>query len=76
MDNLLLICFLVCLVIPDSEKRVLQAGATVQESTGCPLIIHPGRNAAAPQEILRILQESGAKADQIVLSHLDSKFHH
>lgn len=57
--------------LTDSEKKVLQAGATVQKSTGCPIIIHPGRNKAAPEEILRILLESGAKADQIVVSHLD-----
>lgn len=62
------------LSITESEKKVLQAAAIVQKNTGCPVIIHPGRSPAAPEEILRIIQESGAKADQIVISHLDRKF--
>lgn len=57
--------------LTESEKKVLQAAAIVQKNTGCPIIIHPGRSPAAPEEILRIIQESGAKADQIVISHLD-----
>ncbi|XP_014787151.1 phosphotriesterase-related protein [Octopus bimaculoides] len=57
--------------LTDSERKVLRAAGMTQEHTGCPIIIHPGRNPKAPAEILRILTEAGAKADQIVISHLD-----
>ncbi|XP_029653557.1 phosphotriesterase-related protein [Octopus sinensis] len=57
--------------LTDSERKVLRAAGMAQEHTGCPIIIHPGRNPKSPAEILRILTEAGAKADQIVISHLD-----
>ncbi|XP_036371099.1 phosphotriesterase-related protein isoform X2 [Octopus sinensis] len=60
--------------LTDSERKVLRAAGMAQEHTGCPIIIHPGRNPKSPAEILRILMEAGAKADQIVISHLDSKY--
>uniref|UniRef100_A0A2C9K1D6 Uncharacterized protein n=1 Tax=Biomphalaria glabrata TaxID=6526 RepID=A0A2C9K1D6_BIOGL len=60
--------------VTDFEKRSLRSGALVQEELGCPVIIHPGRNAKAPSEITRILLEAGGIKDHIVMSHLDRTF--
>lgn len=60
-----------CWPITDSEKRVLQAAAHAQAKLGCPVIIHPGRNPAAPGEVVRILQEAGGDIGKTVMSHLD-----
>ncbi|XP_053507870.1 phosphotriesterase-related protein isoform X1 [Ictalurus furcatus] len=57
--------------IAESEKKVLRATAHAQTQLGCPVIIHPGRNPAAPGEIVRILQEAGGDISKTVMSHLD-----
>uniref|UniRef100_A0A8C6USH3 N-acetyltaurine hydrolase n=1 Tax=Neogobius melanostomus TaxID=47308 RepID=A0A8C6USH3_9GOBI len=57
--------------ITDSEKKVLRATAHAQTRLGCPVIIHPGRNPAAPGEVVRILQEAGGDIGKTVMSHLD-----
>ena len=57
----------------DNEKKVLKAAGAAQNSLGCPLIIHPGRDEAAPTEIVRILAEAGADIKRTVMSHLDRK---
>ncbi|XP_077495352.1 N-acetyltaurine hydrolase isoform X5 [Amblyomma americanum] len=56
------------------EKRVLRAAALTQESTGCPAIIHPGRDTKAPSEIARLFAEAGGKMRHTVMSHLDRTF--
>ena len=40
-----------------------------------PISIHPGRDATAPREILRILLEAGGDKDKIVMGHLDRTIH-
>lgn len=57
--------------ITESETRVLRATAHAQTRLGCPVIIHPGRNPAAPAEVVRILQEAGGDIGKTVMSHLD-----
>ncbi|XP_066508835.1 phosphotriesterase-related protein-like [Hoplias malabaricus] len=57
--------------ITDSEKKVLRATAQAQSQLGCPVIIHPGRDSAAPGEAIRILQEAGGDISKTVMSHLD-----
>lgn len=57
--------------LEDFERRSLVATATVQQETGAPVIIHPGRDPKAPEEILRIFQEAGGKVKYSVMSHLD-----
>ncbi|XP_030016999.1 N-acetyltaurine hydrolase [Sphaeramia orbicularis] len=57
--------------ITDSEKKVLKATAHAQAQLGCPVIIHPGRDPAAPAEVVRILQEAGGDIRKTVMSHLD-----
>lgn len=54
-----------------NERKVLQAAAAAQIETGAPVIIHPGRNPKAPEEILRVLQEAGGDVSRTVISHLD-----
>lgn len=56
-----------------SEKRCVQASAHVEFSIGCPVIIHPGRDAEAPFEIVRVYLEAGGRADRLVMSHIESK---
>ena len=44
------------------ERRVLRAAGLAQKATGAPLMVHPGRDAAAPDEILRELSDVGAES--------------
>lgn len=61
------------LFFKDFEKRSIQATGIVQSQLGCGVSFHPGRDPAAPFEIIRIYLEAGGKADKCVMSHLDSK---
>ncbi|XP_017281429.1 phosphotriesterase-related protein [Kryptolebias marmoratus] len=60
--------------ITESETKVLRATAHAQTQLGCPVIIHPGRNPAAPTEVVRILQEAGGDISKTVMSHLDRTY--
>ena len=42
-----------------------------QAELGAPVIIHPGRNPKAPEEIVRIIQEAGGDISKTVMSHID-----
>ena len=59
--------------ISASEKNAVIASAEVECATGCPVIIHPGRDAQSPFEIVRIYQEAGGHVNRVVMSHLDSE---
>ena len=54
-----------------NERKVLRASAAAQRVTGAALLIHPGRNEAAPLEILAVLDEAGADLGRTVMGHLD-----
>lgn len=58
------------------EKRAIQATGEVQQQLKCPVSFHPGRNAAAPSQIMRIYQEAGGDARKAILSHLDRTCDH
>lgn len=58
------------------EKRAIQATGEVQQQLKCPVSFHPGRDAAAPLEIMRIYQEAGGDAKKAILSHLDRTCNH
>ena len=60
--------------LTENERKVLRAGARAQRETGSALLIHPGRNAAAPFEILDVLAEAGADIGRVVMGHLDRTF--
>ena len=59
--------------IPDFEKRSLEATASVQQTLGKPVIIHPGRDAKALFETMRVYTEAGGDPKLTIMSHLDSK---
>lgn len=53
------------------EKRAIQATGEAQTQLRCPISFHPGRDPAAPLEIIRIYAEAGGDSRKAVLSHLD-----
>ncbi|XP_037954000.1 phosphotriesterase-related protein-like [Teleopsis dalmanni] len=57
--------------IHDFEKRAIRATGEIQEVLGCGVSFHPGRDSAAPFEIVRLYLEAGGRADKCVMSHLD-----
>lgn len=57
--------------LEDNERKVLRASARAQRITGAPLLIHPGRDEAAPMEIIGVLEEAGADLGRTIMSHLD-----
>ena len=54
-----------------NEGKVLRAAANAQRQTGAPLMIHPGRNASAPLEIIAILSKAGADIGRTIICHID-----
>ena len=54
-----------------NERKSLRAAARAQHQTGAPISIHPGRNQAAPFEILDELLRSGAEPGRIVIGHIE-----
>ena len=55
----------------DNLRKVLRASAHAQQETGAPISIHPGIHHDSPTQILEILVESGARADRVIIGHLD-----
>ena len=54
-----------------NERKVLRAAVSAQRDTGAAILIHPGRNEAAPREILDVLAEAGADVGRTIMGHLD-----
>ena len=54
-----------------NERKVLQGAAAAQQETGASILIHPGRDDAAPREALDVLAESGADLGRVIMGHLD-----
>ena len=61
--------------LTDNERKVLRAGAAAQIETGASITIHPGRNPAAPFEVLDILEDAGADLTRVIIDHLDRTIH-
>ena len=57
--------------LTDGERKVLQAAAIAQRETGAPILVHPGRDEAAPAEIIEVLAEAGADIGRVIMGHLD-----
>ena len=57
--------------LTDNERKVLRASARAQQETGAAILIHPGRDEAAPQEIVEVLSEAGADIERTIIGHLD-----
>ncbi|XP_054015243.1 phosphotriesterase-related protein [Hylaeus anthracinus] len=60
--------------IEDFEKRAILATGELQAQLKCPVTFHPGRDPAAPFEIMRLYQEAGGDSRKAILSHLDRTF--
>jgi phosphotriesterase-related protein len=54
-----------------NERKVLRASGRAQRKTGAPLLIHPGRNPAAPGEILEVLRDVGADIPRTIVGHIE-----
>jgi len=54
-----------------NERKVLRAGAQAQRESGASITVHPGRDEAAPFEVLDILEEAGADLSRVIICHLD-----
>ena len=57
--------------LTDNERKVLRASARAQTMTGAPLLIHPGRDEAAPMEIIEVLVAAGADLGRTIMGHID-----
>lgn len=55
----------------ECEHKVLTAAAKAQATTGRLLIVHPGRDPAAPRWALDRAEEAGADPARVALAHLD-----
>lgn len=53
------------------ETRVLRASAQAQARSGVGLVIHPGRDRAAPLHHMRVAEDAGADPARCVMSHVD-----
>lgn len=54
-----------------NERKSLRAAGRAQRVTGAPITVHPGRDHAAPFEILDILEEAGADVRRVVIGHVE-----
>lgn len=59
--------------IHEFERKAIEATALAQQQLQCPVSFHPGRDAEAPFEIVRLYLEAGGKPERCVMSHLDRK---
>ena len=57
-----------------NERKVLGGAARAQRETGVSILVHPGRNEAAPFETLDVLAAAGADINRVIMSHLDRTF--
>ena len=55
---------------PD-ELKVVGASARASRQTGAAISIHPGRDEAAPMEIMDVLKRAGVGVDRIIMGHLE-----
>jgi phosphotriesterase-related protein len=56
------------------EKRALQAAARASRATGAGISVHPGRDPAAPFDIVDILESEGADLSRCVICHMDRTY--
>ena len=57
--------------LAENERKVLRAAARAQRESGAAILIHPGRDQAAPHEIIEVLAEAGADIERTIIGHLD-----
>jgi phosphotriesterase-related protein len=54
-----------------NERKVLRASGRAQRRTGAPLLVHPGRNEAAPAEIVAVLREVHGDLSRTIIGHIE-----
>jgi phosphotriesterase-related protein len=54
----------------ENEKRVLRAAIVAQRETGAPLMIHPGRHAGMPMEIVEFVGKHGGDLRRTIMCHI------
>jgi len=57
--------------LKELERKSLRAAGMAQKETGAPLVVHPGRNEKAPEELVTILRGVGADLSHTVICHID-----
>lgn len=53
------------------EMNVLEASVHAQKATGAALLIHPGRHAQSPLEVIRFVDDHGGDVSRVIMSHID-----
>jgi len=55
----------------ENEKKVVRAAVEAQKQTGAPLMIHPGRDEAAPMRIVELIAKHGGDLRRTVMCHIE-----
>jgi len=55
----------------ENEKKVVRAAVEAQRQTGAPLMIHPGRDQAAPMQIVELVRKQGGDVRRTIMCHID-----
>lgn len=53
------------------ERKSLRAAARAQRATGSPLLVHPGRDARSPFEVVEEVKGAGGDPARTVIAHID-----
>ncbi|MCH8207302.1 MAG: hypothetical protein IH956_09920 [Chloroflexi bacterium] len=57
--------------LSDNERKAVRASGRAHRITGAPVLIHPGRDEAAPAEIIGELKDVGADMAHTVMGHIE-----
>jgi phosphotriesterase-related protein len=55
----------------ENEQKVVRAAVEAQRQTGAPLMIHPGRDQAAPMQIVKLIDKHGGNLKATVMCHIE-----
>ena len=55
----------------ENEKKVVRAAVEAQRLTGAPLMIHPGRDQAAPMQIVELVRKQGGDLRRTIMCHIE-----
>jgi phosphotriesterase-related protein len=55
----------------ESEKKVVRSAVEAQRQTGAPLMIHPGRDQAAPMQLVELIAKQGGDLRRTIMCHIE-----
>jgi phosphotriesterase-related protein len=55
----------------ENEKKIVRAAVQAQKQTGAPLMIHPGRDQAAPMQLVELIAKHGGDLRRTVMCHIE-----